>query len=46
MYCADQREALRVRDLHQMPLQRDRDLRALHLRDLDVDDLRLVVLRQ
>ena len=28
-----------------MALERDRGLRALHLRDLDVDDLRLVVLR-
>jgi CRP/FNR family transcriptional regulator, cyclic AMP receptor protein len=34
-----------VRNLHQMTLQRDRGLRPLHLRDLDVDDLGLVILR-
>ena len=40
-----ERDAVRLRDLHEVTLQRDHRLRTLHLRDLDVDDLCLVVLR-
>jgi hypothetical protein len=37
---ADQeREALRLRDLHEVPLNRDRGPRALHVSDLNGDDL-------
>ncbi len=35
-----QRDALRLGDLHEMPLDGDRSLRSLHLGDLDADDLR------
>lgn len=38
---AHERDALRLGDLHQMPLDGDRGLRALDLGDLDADDLRL-----
>ena len=37
---AEQRDPLRLGDLHQVPLDGDRSLRPLHLRDLNTDDLR------